>query len=200
MATRQQLEAGQTLFSEGDAAGDVFSISQGSVSLSKTLGDGRRQITGFLYEGDFIGFASGAIWACTVEALTPVEVCRFPGEAFGRFLAAHPHVERRLLRIATSELAAAQDQMLLLGRKKAIERLASFLVRLSDRAVAHARSGNPVPLPMTRGEIADYLGLTVETVSRTFTSLRKSGVIELSDTNTVKILSEARLRACAGKE
>jgi CRP/FNR family transcriptional regulator len=194
------LAAGQALFCEGDTAGDVFGITQGSVSLSKTLGDGRRQIIGFLRDGDFIGFAQSATWACTAEALTPVEVCRFPAEPFGRFSAAHPALERRLLGIATSELAAAQDQMLLLGRKTSIERLASFLVRLAGRAVAHAQSGDSVSLPMTRGDIADHLGLTVETVSRSFTMLRKSGVIELADTNRVRILSAARLRALAGKE
>ncbi len=104
------------------------------------------------------------------------------------------------MRIAMSDLAAAQEQMLLLGRMTASERLATFIMGLSDRAVAQARPGNPVKLPMTRGEIADYLGLTIETVSRTFTNMRKSGVIELLGINAVKIVSLAKLRQLAGKE
>jgi CRP/FNR family transcriptional regulator len=107
-------------------------------------------------------------------------------------------VERRLLQIASTELAAAQDQMLLLGRKTATERVASFLLRLSERAVAHGRPGNPISLPMTRAEIGDYLGLTLETVSRTMTQLRKLGAIDLDNVNVVRIASLETLRRLAG--
>lgn len=199
ISNRQRTEPGRSLFAEGNPARHVFSIARGTVSLSKALADGRRQIIGFLFDGDFIGLAHGETYTCTAEALTPVEACRFPRERFDRYMGEHPHVERRLLQIASTELAAAQDQMLLLGRKTALERVASFLVRLSDRAVAHARSGNPVALPMTRVEIADYLGLTIETVSRTFTRLRKAGAIELAEVDVVQIKSEPALRALAGE-
>jgi len=194
MAQRLRIEPRHMLCSEGDAARHVFSISRGTISLSKALADGRRQITGFLFDGDFVGLAHGDTCGYTAEALTPVEVCRFPRERFERYMAEHPHVERRLLQIASTELAAAQDQMLLLGRKTAMERVATFLLRLSDRAVAVGRPGNPIPLPMTRGEIGDYLGLTIETVSRTMTKLRRSGAIELDDINTVHMKSELLLR------
>jgi CRP/FNR family transcriptional regulator len=110
----------------------------------------------------------------------------------------HPQVERRLLQIASTELAAAQDQMLLLGRKTATERVASFLVRLSDRATARGRAGNPVILPMSRAEIGDYLGLTLETVSRTLTQLRNKGAIELDNVSMVRITSDETLRRLAG--
>ena len=120
LASKARIEPGRSLFEEGDAATHVFAISQGAVSLYKALADGRRQITGFLFDGDFIGLAHGATCAYTAEALTPVEVCRFTRERFENYMSEHPHMERRLLRIASTELASAQDQMLLLGRKTAM--------------------------------------------------------------------------------
>jgi CRP/FNR family transcriptional regulator len=198
MTTRVHIEPRRALFSEGDTAQHVFNITSGTVCLSKTLADGRRQITGFLSEGDFIGLAHGDTCAYTAESLTSVEACRFPRERFERYMAEHPQVERRLLQIASTELAAAQDQMLLLGRKTAIERVASFLLRLSEKAVAHGRPGNPIALPMSRGEIGDYLGLTLETVSRTMTQLRRSGAIDLDNVNLVRVASEETLRRFAG--
>lgn len=197
LATRISLAPHETLFNEGDPAEHVFSITHGAVSLAKTLADGRRQITGFLFEGDFIGLAQGGTCGCSAQALTAVEACRFSRVRFDAYMAEHPHLERRLLQIAATALAAAQDQMLLLGRKTALERLASFLIRLSDRAVLHARPGNPIALPMTRGEIADYLGLTIETVSRTMTHLRRVGAIELDGLHYVRMTSEAMLRRLA---
>jgi CRP/FNR family transcriptional regulator len=198
MTTRVRIEPRRELFSEGDAAQHVFNITSGTVCLSKTLADGRRQITGFLTEGDFVGLAHGDTCAYTAESLTPVEACRFPRERFERYMAEHPHVERRLLQIASTELAAAQDQMLLLGRKTAVERVASFLLGLSEKATARGRPGNPIALPMSRGEIGDYLGLTLETVSRTMTQLRKSGAIDLDNVNVVRVVSQEALRQLAG--
>jgi CRP/FNR family transcriptional regulator len=199
MAARLSIAPRRTLFDEGDGADYVFSITRGAVSLSKALSDGRRQITGFLFDGDFVGLAHGDSCAYTAEALTPLDVCRFPRARFEAYVAEHPNVERRLLEIASTELAAAQDQMLLLGRKTAVERLASFLIRLSDRAVLRARPGNPIALPMTRSEIADYLGLTIETVSRTITHLRRMGAIELDGLHQVRMTSEETLRRLADR-
>ena len=197
LAQHLHVEPRQTLCHEGDPARYVFSISRGAVSLSKTLPDGRRQITGFLQAGDFIGLSHGEVCSHTAEALTTVKVCRFPRERFERYLAEHPPVEHRLLHMASTELAAAQEQMLLLGRKTAIERVASFLLRQSARAHAIDQAANPVELPMSRSEIADYLGLTIETVSRTITRLRRCGAIELRGTYTVFIKSEEALRRLA---
>ena len=197
MSARLRIEPRQPLLNKGDPAEHVFSIARGAVSIAKALPDGRRQITGFLFDGDFVGLTHGDTCAYTAEALTVVEVCRFPRARFEAYLAEHSHVERRLLQIASTELAAAQDQMLLLGRKTAVERLASFLLRLSDRAVLHARPGNPIALPMTRSEMADYLGLTIETISRTITQLRKMGAIELDGLHQVRMTSEETLRRVA---
>ena len=99
--------------------------------------------------------------------------------------------------MASHELAAAQDQMMLLGRKSARERLVSFLLMLSDASVRHGQPGNPVPLPMNRTDIADYLGLTIETVSRTLSQLKRQGVIELRDEKHVHLVKPEALRGIA---
>lgn len=197
MATRVQYAPRKLLFQEGDAADHVFNVTEGAICVSKALADGRRQITGFLLPGDFLGLSQGDAYAYSAETLTETQVCKFPRARFQRFLADNPHMERRLLSMASNELAAAQDQMLLLGRKTAIERVASFLVSLSDRGVARGLPASPLPLPMTRGEIADYLGLTIETVSRAFTKLRKQNLIALEAIDRVKIPDLENLRDLA---
>jgi CRP/FNR family transcriptional regulator len=197
MAARIRLDARKLLFQEGDAADHVFNVTEGAVCVSKALADGRRQITGFLLPGDFLGLSRDEIYAYSAETLTAANLCKFPRERFQRFLGENPHMEHRLLGMASNELAAAQDQMLLLGRKTAIERVASFLVSLSDRGAARGRPASPLPVPMTRGEIADYLGLTIETVSRAFTRLRKQGLIVLETVDLVRIPDLENLRDLA---
>ncbi len=187
LSTTIRLEPRRTLFQEGDQAEFVFNITEGALCISKALADGRRQITGFLLPGDFVGLQHGAAYAYSAEALTPVRMCRFPVERFRQFMTGHPSMEHRLLTMASNELAAAQEQMLLLGRKTALERVASFLVSLSDRHAGRGRPATPLRLPMTRGEIADYLGLTIETVSRAFTRLRKEGLIVLESVELVQL-------------
>ena len=108
-----------------------------------------------------------------------------------------PEIERQLLGRATHELAAAQEQMLLLGRKTAKERIASFLLMLSRAAVRRGQKENPVSVPMSRTDIGDYLGLTTETVSRTFTQLKKSGLIALQSGSKVELARRAALEELA---
>ncbi|HZD24904.1 MAG TPA: cyclic nucleotide-binding domain-containing protein [Alphaproteobacteria bacterium] len=183
------LAPGQTVFYEGDAAEHVYNITSGTVRLSKLLADGRRQVTGFLMPGDFLGFASEDAYTYTAEAVGDVNICRFAVKEFEALFERFPQLERRLLARASNELAEAQDQMMLLGRKSPVEKLASFLLRQSERLERMGEEGNPVRLAMGRSDIADYLGLTVETVSRSFTKLRKDGLIGLPDPNTV-VLSD----------
>jgi CRP/FNR family transcriptional regulator len=178
--TFQQIEAGQTFLSEGDAATHFVTIVEGAVKVYKLMPDGRRQITGFLFAGDLLGLAVNETYTYSAEALTPVAVCRFPRRQFERLLDDFPKMERRLLAIASNELAAAQEQMMVLGRKTAHERIASFVLMLARRQERAGRSGDVLELSMTRTDIADYLGLTTETASRVFTSLKKRGWIELA--------------------
>jgi CRP/FNR family transcriptional regulator len=166
------------------------------LKLSKLLPDGRRQITGFLLPGDYLGLAFAERYICSAEAVTPVRLCRFPRSAFLALLDQFPALEKALLGRAATELAAAQKQMLLLGRKTARERVASFLLQLAEREGAD--DGMAMDLPMTRTDIADYLGLTIETVSRTLTNLRKTGLIALPDPHHLSIVHRTRLDAEAG--
>ncbi len=193
LVSPQQLAAGETLIDEGDDATHLFTITAGSVKVYKLLPDGRRQVTGFLFQGDFLGLAFNETYTYSAEALTDATVCRFPRRQFDDFVSRHTAIERRLLAMASHELAAAQEQMVLLGRKTAQERVASFLLGLVRRQERLGRDGKAIRLTMTRTDIADYLGLTTETVSRTFTGFRAAGLIELDGTTLVRVLDRAAL-------
>lgn len=188
---------GQLLFEEGDESGNVYNIVSGTVKLYKFLPDGRRQITGFLYAGDFLGFATGGVLSYSAEAVSDVVVCRFVRRQLYRLFDDFPKLESRLLGIASDELAAAQDQMLLLGRKTATEKIASFLINLARRGKTEPEPNDIVPLPMPRGDIADYLGLTVETLSRTLGKLARDGLIALPSVYRVTLLRPDDLQEIA---
>jgi len=196
IAHPRRIAAGRQLIHEGDPAEDVFTLTEGMLKLYKLMPDGRRQITGFMIPGDFIGLAYGQSYIYSAEAVTPTTACRFKRSALLEKMVDHPELEHRLLSLASNELAAAQAQMLLLGRKSARERLASFLVGLAERR--GIGDTQPMPLPMSRGDIADFLGLTIETVSRAFTAMRKEGLISLPDKHQVVIADIEALREAAG--
>jgi len=191
------VEAGRALFHEGDPNPFVFNVVEGAVKLYRLLPDGRRQITGFLFQGDFLGLGSRGLSTVTAEALTPLQACRFKRGDFDQLLNAMPALEHRLVSLAGDELMAAQEQIVLLGRKTAKERLASFLIRLGERQQQLGGEQHHVVLPMTRLDIADYLGLTIETVSRVMTQLKTSGLIRLLPANDIEITDPDRLRALA---
>lgn len=195
VAERIRLAAGRVLFDEGEPAQHLFTLSQGIVKLFKMLPDGRRQITGFLIAGDFLGLAHFRTYAYSAEAVTDAALCRLPRERFMGLLERHPALERELLGRASSELAAAQEQMLLLGRKSARERVATFLLALARRQQA---AGNTVvALPMSRHDIADYLGLTIETVSRAIQAANGEGLIRMIDRHHYVVADPRRLVAAA---
>jgi CRP/FNR family transcriptional regulator, anaerobic regulatory protein len=150
---------GETLFAEGDETNSIYEIVRGMLRLVKLLPDGRRQITGFLSAGRLLGLAPEGAHVYTVEAITEVTLCRYGWAAFERLIDEVPGFAKPLLTVTSHELRVAQNQMLLLGRKTATEKVASSL-----RLIAEQRDGDGTPevdLPMTRSDIADYLGLTV---------------------------------------
>jgi CRP/FNR family transcriptional regulator, anaerobic regulatory protein len=197
-----KLGCGQTLFHEGDPATRVFTITSGTLKLYKLLADGRRQVTGFMHPGDFLGMSVDNEHAFSAEALEDAQLCWFPRNRFDDFVEEHSPMERELYRMAAHELAAAQQQMVLLGRKTATERLASFLLLLGERAERiPGRTSNLVRLPMNRSDIADYLGLTKETVSRVFSAFRRARLIRLHSSDEVEIIDSQgleQLAECAG--
>jgi CRP/FNR family transcriptional regulator len=196
----KHLETGDHVINEGDEAEAVFNVVSGCVKLYKLLPDGRCQITGFLLPGDFCGIATDGTYAYSAAAIEPAEICSMPRRKLENVFARHPELERRLLAIVSHELSVAQEQMLLLGRKTAAERVAAFLLNLSKRSIRVGWPENPVHLPMTRADIADYLGLTLETVSRTITALRKDGLIHLQGAGEVVIPARTRLAGLAAGE
>lgn len=195
--TTVHLEPGQTAIHEGDPADSLFNVVSGTVKLFKLLADGRRQITGFLVPGDFLGIVLNERYAYSAEAVDRVHLCRFPRRRFETLLGEMPRLERRLLGAASNELVAAQDQMLLLGRKTAQEKVASFLRMLARRTARQRSPVTSIGIAMSRNDIADYLGLTTETVSRSLTRLKEAGVIASTRRGRIELLDEEALRALA---
>jgi CRP/FNR family transcriptional regulator, anaerobic regulatory protein len=192
-----ELGKGEVLVREDDPAAFLFNVTAGALKFYKLLPDGRRQVLGFLFAGDFLGVGRRERYGFTAEGLTPARLCRFPGRKFMQFLDQCPAFEREILCRASSELSSAQEQMLLLGRKTARERVASFLRTLATRAERRGLSADSLHLPMTRTDIADYLGLTTETVSRVFSELRRKGRINLEGADNVRLLDCASLETMA---
>jgi CRP/FNR family transcriptional regulator, anaerobic regulatory protein len=190
--------ARQCLFHEGDAADLVYNVTRGTLMLYRLLPDGRRQIASFVHPGGYLGLTLEDVHAYTAEALEAVEYCRFPRERFDRFADDHPEIGRELYVMAAHELAIAREQIVLLGRKTAMERVASFLLTLFDQARPRSSDWEIVRLPMTRTDLADHLGLTKETVSRAVTSLRQAGLIALIPDERVELLRRRGLEQLAG--
>jgi CRP/FNR family transcriptional regulator len=177
LSQRIRFDAKATLFAQGSRTTGIFNITSGCVRLSKTLSDGRRQIIGFAIAGDFLGLTFSDRCHFTAEAVEPVTACRFDQKAFSAFMAGKPDLVYRLLEFSAQDLALAREQMVVLGRRSAHERLASFLMGLRKRHERLGRQGATLQLAMGRQDIADYLGLTIETVSRTLTKMSRDKLI-----------------------
>lgn len=189
-----RLKRGQTIFHEGDPATRVFTVTGGTVKLYTLLPDGRRQVTGFMFPGDFLGISLDEEHAVSAEALDDVQLCWFPRNRFGEFVDQHPVMERQLYCLAAHELAAARQQMVLLGRKTALERVATFFIQLLERSERVGAGGKGCfDLPMGRSDIADYLGLTKETVSRVLGQLRDLRMIRLVTLDRIMVLDRTGL-------
>jgi CRP/FNR family transcriptional regulator len=197
IASDTHAEPGTTFIQEGDPATHFFNISDGTVRMYKLLPDGRRQITGFAGVGHFLGLAVSDTSAFSAEAIDHVRSCKFSRARVRTLLDDYPAMEKKLLAVASTELVSAPDQMLLLSRKTARERLASFLMLQSLQGVMCQSSRHRFVLPMSRGDIADYLGLTIETVGRTLTKLRSDGFIEIPSTTEIAIRAPAALASLA---
>ena len=182
--------AGEMLFLEGDPADHVYQVTSGLVSLYKFLPDGRRQIVDFPSRGRHLGFVAGDVYTCSAEAITSVKVTITSRREFERMVGRQPELARKLLAANLEEMQSAHDQLLLLGRKNAMEKVASFLITLADR---QKRGSGPIEVPMPRVDIADYLGLTIETVSRTLSRLKSDGVIAFPHATAVEIVGRDHL-------
>ena len=187
-----------TIADQGELADAVHVVTKGIVRLYKTLSDGRRQIVGFALPGDLLGLAVDERNAYSAEALGEVSTCHFSRKAFGDLLDAVPHLMRRLHELVAHELSIAQSHMMLLGHYSARQKLAAFLLHTRDRWRRVNGACNHVPLPMPRQDIADYLGLTIETVSRTMSLFARQKLIVIVP-DGVRLLDTDRLAAVAGE-
>jgi CRP/FNR family transcriptional regulator len=200
--TYRNFSAGAQIMQRGAPLEFVASVVTGVVSLSKTLEDGRIQTVGLLLASDFIGRPERVAIDFDVTATTDVVLCCFQRSNFKAMLDCTPHLSHRLLEMTLDELDAARDWMLLLGRKTARERLASFFELLALRAQpALAVGWTPrIELPLSREETANYLGLTLETVSRQLSQLKAQGILEFHDRRHFPVLDRAKLQAATGSE
>ncbi|MFQ5784504.1 MAG: Crp/Fnr family transcriptional regulator [Alphaproteobacteria bacterium] len=201
MAIGLCFDAGDVVFEQGDELDRLFVITEGMVRLSHLTIDGNRQITGFLGPGDLMGSIKRSADAyCTAEAMTRLVLCSFERPRFSDFLQHHPDLCLKLFAVATDEIEAQYDHGILLSRKHAAERVAVFLHALSQRAGQVNGESPIIDIPMSRSDIADHLGLTIETVSRVLTRFKQQGMIEFRGPKTVVVKNMAALDELAGFE
>jgi CRP/FNR family transcriptional regulator len=193
----RRVEAKEFVFMEGDPTTNIYWIESGAVSLFKVLPDGRRQILGFAYPGDFVGLGAEGERLISAQAIKPTKVRSLSVARLHKIAARDPDLSFKLYQMLAAELAEARDLMLTTGHRSACERVASFLLALSRR---NRRGGKPkdlIDLPMTRADIGDFLGLTIETVSRTLTKFKSRGLIDLPQSARVHLANIVELERLA---
>lgn len=195
----QRLHAGRHLFHEGDEAEHVYEVESGMLRLVRVMENGRRQIVAFALPGDVVGFPEGQFHHTDCDAITDCVVLAHRRSALDR-CNPNPELHRRLTRAALHEICAMQDHFMMLSSKSAAEKIASFMLTLAERIGRPEPDGIHVDIPMRRVDIADFLGLTTETVCRTFTQFRKSGLIALETAQNAIVRDIEGLRARAEPE
>ena len=200
----RKFEAGQTVIWSGDRMDFVGSVVSGIATLTQTMEDGRTQMVGLLLPSDFVGRPGRSSAAYDVVATTDLVMCCFRKAPFEQMMSQTPHIAQRLLEMTLDELDAAREWMLILGRKTAREKIASLLSIIARRDASINQRGADAPvafeLPLTREAMADYLGLTLETVSRQVSALKRDGVITLEGKRRVIVPDMGRLLEEAGDD
>jgi len=200
----RRFEAGQTIVWSGDRMEFVGSVVTGIATLTQTMEDGRTQMVGLLLPSDFVGRPGRSGAAYDVVAISDLVMCCFRKKPFEKLMGETPHIAHRLLEMTLDELDAAREWMVVLGRKTAREKIASLLMILARRNASLTPDGPVDPLefhlPLTREAMADYLGLTLETVSRQISALKKDGVIVLQGKRHVTVPDIGRLMEEAGDD
>ncbi|WCK68743.1 helix-turn-helix domain-containing protein [Agrobacterium tumefaciens] len=197
----EYLSPAKTLFLEGDNASHVFEVLDGALRIFKIISDGRRIITGFLYPGDFVGMCLWDRYLYSAEAICGTTVRRLSRRQLDAAATESQRLRPAIFSVVSDEMAAAQDQMVLLSCKSAEERLCSFLLKFMRRNALPGERILSIELPMCRQDIADYLGMTIETVSRTVTKLIGRGALRIEDAtvrHTITILKPVLLAQLAG--
>ncbi len=193
-------EEGSELIGDSTAIKSYANVMKGVVKLTKVLEDGRQQVVGLQFAPDFLGRPFADENVVNAEAASEVDLCVVPRPALEQMMAETPALEHRLMQQTLRELDEARDWMMTLGRKTAQEKVASFLLLIASHIdPAHEDSVSArFELPLSRCDIADFLGITIETVSRQLTKLRQTGAIRIHNIRTVEIPDRERLRALCG--
>jgi len=191
IGSRRSFARNEEIFPEGDAADCWFKVVSGTVRVCKLLADGRRHIAEFYFSGDCFGLDNLPERLFSAEAVGDVIVMRYPRRATERLIDANPSLDRGLRDMTMRDLANAQIRMLLLGRMSASERVATFLLDMFDRRDAR----RALDLPMSRNDIADYLGLTIETVCRVLSGFKRDGAIDIPSPHRIELRDRAALAA-----
>ncbi|NNE54120.1 MAG: helix-turn-helix domain-containing protein [Sulfitobacter sp.] len=186
------LKTGAYLFYEGDPVEWLYQVKSGVLRLTRLLENGRRQVIAFGYPGDIVGFPANGLHHTDCDALSGARLQPYRRATLEKG-DGDPALHQALLQAALREISAMQDHFMMLGRKSAIEKVASFLCVLAERVGQNAAGETRIELPMSRADIADFLGLTTETVSRTLTQLRKSRIIEIDNIHTIVICRQTAL-------
>ena len=185
ISTEKKYENNQSIFLQQDQSVNLFNITEGNVKIYQLLNDGRIQIIGFLYPGDFFGSYKNGKYNYSADAIGNVRVCAFHQEKLDKYIEKNMTLAKELLHLTSHELTLAQDRISVLGKFSATERLAKFIFNISEQRKRIGWKNNPISLPMTRQDIADYLGLTLETVSREFSKLKTSNIIKILNSKQV---------------
>ena len=197
LAPVMRLASKQTIFQEGDKASFLFMIISGTIKAYRLLSDGRRLITGFFGPGDIIGMSARGNYPYSADTVTEVAMGRISAAKLEKRMIEDPGVAQQMLRLAYGNLQSAQDSMVLLGRKNSVEKIAHFLLGYAERASSQPGELIEIDLPMSRADIADYLGLTTETVSRTMSKLKQKNIIAAEGARTIRLKSIGKLAELA---
>jgi len=193
VSARTRVATHSTLFRDGDIAGSVVMLMRGMAKVYRLMVDGRQQVLGFRFAGDIMGFTETPTYAYDAQMLTDGEVCRIPRLKFEEMLQRFPQMQRRFLAACTRELALTQDQLVTIGRRQADQRVAAFLLSLREAARRRGDEDDLLDMPMTRAEIGDLLGLALETVSRSFSALRRRCLVREPAQHKIELLDIAGL-------
>jgi len=183
----------QSIFLQQEHSKHLYNITKGNIKIYKLLNDGRIQIIGFLYPGDFFGSYKKGRFNYSAEAIGDVRLCVFKQEVLDIYLEKNMNLAKELLHMTSHELTLAQDRIGVLGKMNANERVAKFILNISDQRARIGWQDNPISLPMTRQDIADYLGLTLETVSREITRFKTSNLIKVMSSKQIYIIDKEKL-------
>ena len=193
ISSEKEFKNKQTVFLQEEESKNLYNITQGNIKIYKLLRDGRIQIIGFLYPGDFFGSYKKGKYNYSAESIGDVKLCVFKQEVLDNYLEKNMNLAKELLHMTSHELTLAQDRIGVLGKLNANQRMATFILNISKQRARIGWQDNPISLPMVRQDIADYLGLTLETVSRELTKLKTSNLIKVLSSSQIYLRDKASL-------